>query len=87
MPATQTPNLIRRLHLPSALPRTLPVSDIKKLWEIHQESREMFEAACRSDDISQKEYEAIRARYARTMKAYHDALGYGDHVGQPREQT
>jgi hypothetical protein len=57
------------------------MSDIKKLWADHQESRELFEKACRSDDISQMEYEAIRTRYAKTMKAYHDALGYGDPVG------
>ena len=62
--------------------------DIQKLWEEHALNRLLFEKACRSDDISQEEYNIIRERYNASLRAYHDALGYGTHSpASPRTEA
>lgn len=61
------------------------MSEQSHLEAAHRVAREDFERACVRDYISREDYEAIRARYHETMKAYHDALGYGAVVGGSKQ--
>jgi hypothetical protein len=60
------------------------MSDIEQLRQAHSEARKEFERACMAEHISLDDYLPIRDRYHATAKAYHDALGYGDHVESPK---
>ena len=57
------------------------MSELSRLYDEHAANRVLFEKACQSDDISREEYNTIRDRYNASLKAYHDALGYGSSVG------
>jgi hypothetical protein len=63
------------------------MADIDQLRREHELARLDFEGACLADYISHEDYEAIRKRYHATMKAYHDAAGYGFPVSTQKDPS